>query len=141
MHDALLNLVPVTTFTGAATSNGTAMALGRNRVFRSKLRVDGIVTGSGTPTITVSIQEAATAGGSYTTIAAFTGQTAANVSVVSGVARPEIPTALEPQTVTFNTSLDFVRAVVVVSGTTPVFTAVSVTVAPIAEGYKRSAVA
>ena len=139
MYDTLLNLFSANV-SGAATTNGSAKALGRNRSFQAVLRVGGDVTGT-TPTLNVTIEESATGTGSWTQIAAFAQVIDEQVGYVATTTpRYEVP-GEDPLTVGFVTSKDYVRAVVVAGGTTPAFPLTSVNVRPLDSAYKRSGVA
>ena len=138
MYDETLKL-----YEGTLTSDtdGDAKALGRNRSFTAILRVGGDVTGT-SPTLDVTIQQSATGTGSWTTIGTFTQVTDEMVGyIATATPRYEVP-GEDPLTCAFNTTQDYVRAVLNIGGTaSPTFPLTSIHVVPNDTAHKRSGVA
>lgn len=135
-NDANLNLYGPATLT--TTSNGTAKFLGRNKSFVAKLRCGGDVTGT-TPSATGAIRESADGTSGFVTVGTIGPITDEQVGFVSGggIPRYEVP-GEEPLSVAFNTTKDWVRIEWTVSGTTPSFPLMSVTIEPQNGAHKRS---
>jgi hypothetical protein len=139
LYDNLLNLIPSQTV-GATVITGTGKPLGRNRSFNAVARIAGDVTGAGAA-LALTIEQSATVGGTYAQIAGPLAMV--ELATIQGTtARPEIPLVLaasvqgtagtpNPQRLTFNTTLDFVRAILTPTGTTPSFPGTTVVIEPI----------
>jgi hypothetical protein len=130
VYDALLNLHSAN-ISGAATTNGSAKYLGRNRTFRAIGRVGGDVTGSA-PTLTISLEESTTGTGSWTAIPGSMTLTEQVGYVATTTPRYEVPSAVATlPSIVFTTTKDYVRTSVVAGGTTPAFPNMSVVVEPV----------
>jgi hypothetical protein len=123
---------PRQTFTGAGATNGTGVYVGANRLVLSELRIGGAVTGT-SPTMDVKYQSSADGTTSFVDIpgAAHAQQTATQASE-STVAHPDVIAFRVPN------GRPYVRSVVTLGGTSPVFTTVSLNLLPPVGGVLAS---
>jgi len=139
MYDALLNLVPlsITPISAAGTTKGNGMYLGRNRTYRAIGRAAGDWTVGATCVIGLEESTTQGAGGSWTAIVGapsltITEQVGGFATTPSARPSPEIPSTVTAlPSVTFTPTKDYVRASIVVGGTTPTVAGMSVTVEPV----------
>lgn len=140
MYDKLLNLYPDTgqyASAGPGNVTGSAKFLGRNRGYTAEVRVGGDITPAGA-TLAATIEESANGTSGWAQIAAGALITAEQVGYVGGTTpRPEVP-GFPPVQIGFQTTKDYVRAILTLTGTTPAFPLTSVTVVPNDTATKRS---